>query len=489
MFTRIAGVSAAGFLLGIFYASLLPLSTALIVIALCVAAILLIASSVARVVVFAALFLCAGVLGTLRFDTVRVQYLPLLENHVQQNVNVVGVVVSEPDVRERNTRLTVDVASFNDERVSARMLVIVPAHTKVRYGDTVQAEGKLQRPKAFESGEGRSFDYPAYLATRGITYELSFADVRVVSHGGNPVKAGMIAVKSAYITGLRAVLPEPYAGLAGGITAGDKRSVGTELSDVFQRVSLVHILVLSGYNITIVLGAFMGLFARIPRAPRLLAVLFVVAFFVVISGGAASALRAGAMAFCAVVATLYGRQFVALRVLTLVVCVMVLWNPYLLVFDPGFQLSVLATLGLILVAPHIEHMLSRVPNVLTLREIAAATIATQGTVLPLLLYSNGLLSLVALPANLLALVAVPLAMLFSAVAAVAGFLFGTWGTLLAFPAYILLRYIVIVAEMCASLSFASVQVAAFSAWWLLPVYAILVMFVIALNQRHPLGSK
>ncbi len=149
---------------------------------------------------------------------------------------------------------------------------------------------------------------------------------------------------------------------------------------------------------------------------------------------------------------------------------MVLHNPYLLVFDPGFQLSVLATLGLILFASHIEKLLVFVPKRFSLREIAAATITTQLLVLPLLLYSNGQLSIVSLPANMLALIAVPAAMLFSAIAAVIGMLIGSWGTLLAFPAYILLRYIVEVADSFASLPFASVSIPAFSPFILVPIY-------------------
>ncbi len=284
---------------------------------------------------------------------------------------------------------------------------------------------------------------------------------------------------------MRAVLPEPYAGLAAGITAGDKRSVGGALSDVFQRVSLIHILVLSGYNITVVLGALMGVLARIRREPRLVIVLLIVAFFAVASGGAASAIRAGAMAFCAVTASMYGRQFIALRVLLAVVSAMVVWNPLLLIYDPGFQLSFLATLGLVLFSPHATRLLHSWPARFGIREIAAATLSTQLLVLPLLLYGNGVLSLVALPANLFALIAVPTAMAFSGIAALSGILLGTWGTLFAFPAYILLRYIVFIATTFASLPFAAVSVPAFSPIMLVLMYAALCGAYVYIQRHQP----
>ena len=171
----------------------------------------------------------------------------------------------------------------------------------------------------------------------------------------------------------------------------------------------------------------------------------------------------------------------ALRALGVVALAMVLWNPLLLAFDPGFQLSVLATLGLVLFSPVFFEWLSWIPQKFALREIAASTLGTQMTVLPLLLYQNGVLSLVALPANLLALVAVPWAMALSFIAAVAGIFFGVpalsavegWGTFVAFPAYVLLAYIIGVAKFFAALPFAAVSVSAFSAWWMAGAYVLI----------------
>src|SRR5690606_22248100 len=77
----------------------------------------------------------------------------------------------------------------------------------------------------------------------------------------------------------------------------------------------------------------------------------VVAFFILMTGGAATAVRAGLMALLAVYARTSGRTFLALRALGFACLVMVLWNPYTLLFDPSFQLSALATAGLILFTP------------------------------------------------------------------------------------------------------------------------------------------
>jgi competence protein ComEC len=348
----------------------------------------------------------------------------------------------------------------------------------------VRATGTLRLPEAFDTGEGRSFDYPKYLAKDGIGYQLAFAQIEATGENrGNPVKAAAISVKQAYLRGLGAVLSEPESGLAGGITVGDKRSIGSELSADFQKVSLIHMVVLSGYNITVVINAAARLLAWAPRHVQFGGSGLIVVFFVLMSGGAASATRAGAMALIAMYARVSGRMFIALRALAVVAVAMVAWNPLTLAFDPSFQLSALATFGLILFTPHVAARLKWLTERFGIREIVSSTLGTQLAVLPLLLYQNGNLSIVSLPANLLALLPVPFAMLASFMAAIGGMVFGSLAVPLALPAYMLLAYIIKVAQFFAALPFASVAVPAFSAWWMFASYALLFVGLRVLEKR------
>lgn len=426
-----------------------------------------------------AFFLFALALGAARMDAAIPLHAPALERLVGETVALDGVLTSAPDARESSTRLSIETRHITYRRESidihTGVLAIAPPHVAVHYGDIVHATGTLRAPKVFESGEEREFDYPAFLAKDGILYELVFAEVAATGESeANPFKKGVLAFKERYLAGLGATLPEPAAGLAGGITIGDKRSIGPELSEVFRNVGLIHIIVLSGYNITIVIHALASLLWWTPRTFQLGLAGLIALFFVVISGGAASATRAGAMAVIAVFARMTGRLYLAARILGVVAVGMLLWNPLLLAFDPGFQLSMLATLGLIFFTPLFAERLQWVPERFQLREIFSATLGTQLAVLPLILYQSGALPLFSLPANLLALVAVPAAMLLSFVSALGGMMFGSLMTPLAFPSYILLLYIVKIAEVFNSLPFASISIPAFPAWILCAVYASLI---------------
>ncbi len=479
---RLLWAVVIGFLGGIALVSLLPLGEpyAYFAMLLGVAALALAyfdASKWKACVVLAIGCLACG-LGMVRMHIVSSPHDAALSALIGARVVVEGRVFDEPDVRDTGVHipLEVDIVAYGGATSSAqaKVLVFAPPHVSLSYGDRVRASGILRIPQSFDTGPGRQFDYPAYLAKDGIGYQLSFAEVEKREGGAaNPLKSGALWIKRAYLRGEARALPEPEAGLAGGITVGDKRSIGPELAADFQKASLIHIVVLSGYNITTVMNAVAWVLASAPRALGFGASGLVALFFILISGGASSAVRAGLMALIAVYARTSGRVFIAARALAVVAVGMLVWNPMLLVFDPSFQLSMLATIGLISFTPLVSMRLGWISERLGLREIVSSTIATQLTVLPLLLYQGGNLSLVALPANVLALIPVPFAMLFSLIAALAGALIGSYAIFFAAPAYVLLAYIIGVAEFFSSLPFASVAIPAFGAWWMVAAYGIL----------------
>jgi competence protein ComEC len=128
------------------------------------------------------------------------------------------------------------------------------------------------------------------------------------------------------------------------------------------------------------------------------------------------------MAVLVIFARHYGRLYDIKTALLFSAVVMVMWQPYILIFDAAFQLSFIATLGLIYGTPLLEKKLTFLTNKLNLRSIVSATIATQFFVLPLLIYHIGEVSLVALPVNILILPIVPITMLFGAITGVVGFI-------------------------------------------------------------------
>ncbi len=176
------------------------------------------------------------------------------------------------------------------------------------------------------------------------------------------------------------------------------------------------------------------------------------------------------MVLVALFAKRSNRDYKASRVLGLTVVLMLAPNPLLLAFDPSFQLSILATIGLIFVSPLIEPYLSGVTEKYHFREIVSTTIATQITVLPFLIYTTGIVSLVSLPVNILILGTIPLTMLLGFITGMVGLVSLYLSFIPAFFSYILLWYQLTVVHLGAILPFGALTLPAFSPIILFFVY-------------------
>lgn len=383
-------------------------------------------------------------------------FVPLLDS----KLTIEGVVVVDPDVRETNQRLTIEVAREGEK---TNVLVIAPRFPSVRYGEHVEASGTLQKPEPFETNGGRTFAYDRFLEKDGVFAVLSRASLEVVAPRAgvwSSVRGALSDLKFWGIDALSAALPEPHASLASGLLLGGKQGLGKDLLNDFITAGLVHIVVLSGYNVSIVADFVMRVFGFFSRAAAPFIGGFSILAFVLMAGAGPASVRAGIMAAIALYARATGRTYEALRALVASGLCMLLWNPLTLPYDPGFQLSFLATLGLIFGVPLLTPRLTFLKSTFLI-EVVAATVCAQIAVLPLLLYQNGLFSMVALPANVLVLPLVPFAMLLSFIALIAGALLPGVAPLIAFPAYLVLSYFTGIVEFVANLPLAAISLPAF----------------------------
>ena len=381
-----------------------------------------------------------------------------------------GSVVEDPRPRgERQQAILDQLVLAADGRppqaVQGRLLVWLPRSATARAGDRLALEGRLEAAPDFEG-----FDYGAYLARQGIGAVTSAYGAEVVEHRLGAIPEGLGSLRRWLLGGLNALLPEPEAALAGGILLGVRASIAPEVNEAFARAGLTHVVAISGWNIAIV--AALASAATRPlirlRGGRHTAVLVAgaaVVAYVLLAGASPSVVRAGLMAGGLVLARLGGSRAHAISALLLAVLLMLIAAPPVL-WDVGFQLSALATAGLIWFAAPLEAWLGRWPALV--REPVALTLAAQLTTLPVILLNFERLSLVAPIANVAVVPLVPLVMLCSAAAAVVGAtdaalhlpLIGdlaAWAT--GGAAWLYLRLMILAGQAAASLPFASVELA------------------------------
>ena len=425
------------------------------------------------------LFLLFVAIGALRTEVSSWQFdRSQLERQVGSEVRLVGTIVREPDERERSRHL--HVQSGED-----LILVTTDRLGLFSYGDEVEVSGKLERPKSFETDLGRTFDYPNYLRAKGIEYNISFADVAVLERGhGNVVMSALLTGKHFFLDKLQQVIPEPEVGLGAGLLLGVKSALGDDIEANFRRTGIIHIVVLSGYNVMLVVAFVMFCLSFLfPFRYRVAVGIATIAAFALLVGLSATVVRASVMAILVLLAQVFGRQYNVMRALLLAGLLMVFINPYLLVYDVGFQLSFMATLGLLLIMPKFELMGLAKAKWFGVKEFFLATLATQVAVLPLLMYHIGEVSLISLVVNILVLPIVPVAMLLTFLTGIMAFISAAIAGLLGYAATLTLSYILAVAEWFASLPYAAVTVPEFSAPIAFGLYGVMAMTWFYLERR------
>src|SRR3989338_7433963 len=412
-------------------------------------------------IILALLIVSTG-LGMLRFDFAdRSAEKEALNPYLGQTIVFEGIVADEPDERETTTRLTIRFQarflpaggrSLTNPR-EMKVLVITNREPRFEYGDRLRIEGVIERPDNFkDEATLREVDYRSYLAKDDIYYEMFRPKIVLLSRGeGNPVVAKLFAFKRAFVDNIGRLIPEPHASLLAGLIVGAKQSLGKKLLDDFRTVGVIHIVVLSGYNITIIAYFIEWLFSRMRKNPRLILASVGIILFAIMVGASATVVRATIMALLVLLARSTGRIYMVTRALLIAGFFMLLHNPKILVFDVSFQLSFLATVGLIYFSPIIGPRVKWITEKWRMREIAVATVATQLFVLPFLLYKTGIMSLVSLPVNLLILAAIPFTMLFGFLAGVAGFAATALALPFAYAAYAFLAYELAIVEWFARL--------------------------------------
>lgn len=381
-------------------------------------------------------------------------------------ISIIAPMVQKPVISGAKAQLILGYQKTN-------ILVQTPRFPQFSYGDILKVTGTLENPAGIKPFNG--FDYGDYLLKKDIRGLLRNPDkIEKVGSDGNPITKKIYALGDKFNNSINQVLAEPYAALQIGLLFGNKTDIPDSLMSAFSRTGTTHIVAVSGYNVTIIITAISLILARFSRRLAFFGTIFSIIFFVILTGAGASVLRAGLLAGLAAWAKISGRRPYYPLLILLVAFILTLFNPYILKNDISFQLSFLAFIGLMMIAPIFEQARLLATWPATIRIAFAQTIGAQILVLPILFYNFGILSLVAPLANILILPLVPAAMFLGIIAGSAGLIWDRLGYLAGLIAWLPLKYIIIVEQFLSGLPWAAVSVKVTS-WWWIPLYYLLVI--------------
>ncbi|MBK8987991.1 MAG: DNA internalization-related competence protein ComEC/Rec2 [Chloroflexi bacterium] len=405
-------------------------------------------------------------------------------NDLAADVGVVGVVVREPDVRDRYTNLQIaaeriTLADGATYPVTGRVLVRANRFPEVPYGVQVAVNGRLQTPP-----EDENFSYKDYLARQGVYSSISQGRVRVLGEGaGQPALHAILSLKQKAQNAINRLIPDPEAALLSGILLGNDNGIPPDLAEDFRVTGMTHIIAISGFNIALLIAILISLVDPfLPRKTAVLVAVVGVILYTILVGAEASVVRAAIMGSLFLFTSRWlGRRNFAYASLFFAGFLMTLFRP-LTLWDVGFQLSFTATLGLMLYADpfttwtrrQLYHVADRpVSNQAMgiLSEAVLLTVAAQILTLPLMIGYFRQLSLISLLANAFVLPIQPGVMLWGGAATLVGMVWAPLGQPLAWVAWLFLTATIRLVRAFAAVPFAAVPLH-------VPLTGILLMYAV-----------
>jgi len=414
-----------------------------------------------------------------------------------------GTVIAEPVNKPASQQLVVKVASETtpptppltkgrEGGVDRNILVKAETFPFYNYGDTVKINGTLEKAEQFDSGNGKMFDYPNYLLMKNkVSAIADKPDISPVSkNDGNKAMATIFNLKHIFENAIDKTLPEPEASLDKGILIGSRANFAESFTEALRRSGTSHIVAISGYNVTIVLMIFFLWVRRYFGFKVGIALgLSSLLVFVVLTGANASIVRAAIMGSLVLFAKVIGRPPRLEHSLFVAAGVMIAINPLIVRFDTGFQLSFLAVLGLIYFSPMFDKLFQKlrnwrkVPKIV--QESITATLGAQLMTFPLLLISFGQISLIAPIVNAIVLPLIPTAMFLCFIGALISIIVPMLGGVVSVFPLAILKPITWLINFASNLPFASISANNISGWWLVPWFAVVVVWI---NWGH-INSK
>jgi competence protein ComEC len=414
----------------------------------------------------------------------------LLKNNVVNSIKITGSIISEIRLNRReNLQFWLEVKEFSlknlpTEKSAGKLYVTLPnlAENQVYPGQKITVKGLLYRPR--RANNPNAFDFANYLARQG-----AFAGLKgeIIIDKKSPTW-GVWQIRQRIVEAQIQGIGQEKGTLLSSITLGRQAvNLPAKITDLFIKTGLAHILAASGFHVAILLGFVLTITRNLSPKQQFIIAITILIIYGTLTGLQPSVLRAILMGIGALIGLLYNRQVNSLGSLLLAATILLLWQP-LWIWDLGFQLSFLATLGLIITVPLLKNKIDYFPNLIA-EPIAISLAATLWT-MPLLMFTFNSIALYSIPINIITTPLVTLISLGGVFTAFLGLIYPPLGSISASILYYPLELLLQITTFFSLLPFSTYSTGKLSLGVMLIIYICLTLicFNIWFRQRwHLIG--
>ena len=412
--------------------------------------------------------------------------ISLPDYHNQQNIyyynnNWVSFdgKIENIDRRVSYQQLIIVVTKVQNNFSQGKVIATLPLYPEYKYGDVLKVDCKLKAPASYNG-----FDYGRYLSRWDIYSTCYYPHVASIGHNQDNFKLKLFSliyfIKTKLGQSLSFFIPEPESSLLQAMILGTTGGLPKDISSILSNVGLSHVIAISGMHMVIITVVIMQLAIALGviRQKSFWVAFFVVIFYVAMIGFLPSAVRGAIMALLFLYAQKIGRLSYSINALLLSALVMLLFNPKLLLYDVGFQLSFVAVLGLLYILPILKEKSKKLPEFWQIKNILITTFSAQIATQPLIIFYFHKVSLVSLLANILVLPIAPFLMIWGFINSVIGLFFSPLGYLMGYISYLATNYMIFISTVLNNLPAAYFKLEVDSLFLAAIFYFLIIIFII-----------
>ena len=333
----------------------------------------------------------------------------LINNTNKQVTELTGKVITEPIQKNEKQQFILEVYNVDGKDIKKeKTLVYASTAYNIEYGDIVFVSGKLNVPE--KPIFPYIFDYNLYLQRENIYTIFYQQNFELIEKQPSKIKQISLKVKNNIERKIDNFFNPSVSSVLKSMITGNKSSLDKDIKEDFINTGLIHILVISGLHIGFCAVIFMFCFKLLGLKLNYIYILTIPAlfFYVLLTGANPPAIRAAIMLSCLLVALMLNREPLIYNALALSALVILIFNPQSL-FTASFQLSFLATFGLLYLYPKFSMCFGKIKNkyIKYVWDIACVTISAQIALIPLLVFYFGKISMVSFILNLIIVPVIP----------------------------------------------------------------------------------
>lgn len=483
---------------GIIWGLYLKISIVLFVIPLIFTYTYLIIKKKIRLRKYVILFLVSVIISNIQITLLEKSFDEKYKN-VSENLEIVGTIISNPMDKQYKNQYILKVEKINENKSykNTNLQLNVKKEEKLlSYGDKIIIKGNFEEASSARNEGG--FDYKQYLKSKNVYGIISVdkKDIKLIKKNNVDV-IDLLAnkVSNSMKIKIEQNLSNETSKLLSGILIGNKNNLQKEIQEDFRNSSLSHVLAISGMHVSYIMLGITFVINKMKFNKKIskIITIFILLFFIILTGKTASVTRACFMSSYIILASLFHKKAHVLASISISLLIILIINPYL-ILDIGLQLSYGGTIGIVLIYPILKKLKkkkedknSKFKKIIhkvkeKILDIILITISANLVIFPIVLFHYNTISFTFIISNLLISPIIGIIIILGFISVFASYIISPISKVMFLILQTFLNLLIKIAHFCAELPFSKVYFPTPKIYVIIIYYVFLIFIILERNK-------